>query len=37
MCRLRNINKNVFGKPNQKRLTGRCMFSWEDNIKIDLK
>jgi hypothetical protein len=32
-----NYNRVLDGKPEGKRLLGRCRRMWEDNIKVDLK
>jgi hypothetical protein len=33
----RNACKALIGKPEGKRLLGRSMQRWEDNIKMDIK
>jgi hypothetical protein len=29
--------KVLLGKPERKRLLGRCRYGWKDNIKINIK
>jgi hypothetical protein len=33
----RGVHRFLMGKPERKRLHGRPMRRWEDNIKMDLK
>jgi hypothetical protein len=33
MCEIRNVYKNLVGNPEGKRLPGKPMYTWEDNIK----
>jgi hypothetical protein len=34
---MRNAYKNLVGKPEGKRSTGRPKHTWEDNVKMDLR
>jgi hypothetical protein len=36
MGKIRNVYKNLFGKPEGKKPLGRSRHKWEDNIKMDL-
>jgi hypothetical protein len=33
----RNAYRSLVGKPEGKKLIGRCRRRWEDNIKMDLR